>query len=69
MAGVIKKGVNGQSFTKDWAVFACKDDTLYRVPKAHNRATTYFFITRTAFPEAHFKAYPAGSMTKMGLPT
>jgi len=32
------------SFVKDWAVFACKDDTLYRVPKAHNRATTHFLL-------------------------
>ncbi|VAW68486.1 hypothetical protein MNBD_GAMMA10-90 [hydrothermal vent metagenome] len=30
------------SQAKDWAVFACKDDTLYRVPKAHNRTTTPF---------------------------
>jgi len=39
MPGYIKKPV------KDWAVFVCKDDTLYNVPKAHSRATTHFFIT------------------------
>jgi len=27
------------------AVFACKDDTLYSVPKAHNRTTTHFLTT------------------------
>jgi len=41
---------------KDWAIFACKDDTLYRVPKAHNRTTTHFFITPAVLPEVHSRA-------------
>ncbi|VAW68834.1 hypothetical protein MNBD_GAMMA10-1490, partial [hydrothermal vent metagenome] len=49
-----------KKLAKDWAVFACKDDTLYRVPKAHNRATTPFLTTpifiNRLLSEAHFEA-------------